>query len=190
MTPESVLGLAWILWFASWLAAAGWSNPTVSRPDRKREIRYRLSVIVGIVLLFGWVPSNRSSQGILWQTANGAGWMMVGVAAVGLSFTWWARIVLGKLWSGDVTRKQDHHVVDRGPYAVVRHPIYSGIILASLATAVMRGTALAFAGVALTTVSWYIKARLEESFLREQLGSESYDTYARRVPMLIPFAKF
>ncbi len=183
------MGLAWILWVASWLAAAGWSNPTVSRPDRKREILYRLSVIVGTIFLFGWFPLNRSSQGILWQTGNAVGWLMAGAAVVGLLFTWWARIVLGKLWSGDVTRKQDHHIVDRGPYAVVRHPIYTGIILASIATAVMRGTTLAFAGVAITTVSWYIKARLEESFLREQLGRENYDTYARRVPMLIPFTK-
>jgi len=190
MSPESVLGWVWILWFASWLAAAGWSNPTVSRPERRREFVYRLTVMIGIILLFGWFPPVRSSQGILWQTENAVGWLMTAIATLGLLFTWWARITLGKLWSGNVTRKQDHHVVDRGPYAMVRHPIYSGIILASIATAVMRGTALAFVGMAITTVSWYIKARLEENFLREQLGIENYDAYARRVPMLIPFAKF
>src|SRR5262249_43552890 len=122
-------------------------------------------------------------------TGNTLGWMLVAIALAGFLFTWWARIVLGKLWSGDVTRKEAHRIVDRGPYALVRHPIYTGIILASFATAAMRGTVSSFAGAARMTVSWYIKARLEESFLREQLGSEDYDAYARRVPMLVPFVK-
>jgi protein-S-isoprenylcysteine O-methyltransferase Ste14 len=190
MNPVTAMGLAWILWVASWLAAAGWSNPTVARPERKKELLYRVAVIVGTILLFGWFPSNRDAQRILWQTKITLSWGLVALAVTGLVFTWWARIVLGKLWSGDVTRKENHHIVDRGPYALVRHPIYTGIILASFATAVMRGTVLSFAGAAIMTLSWYIKARLEESFLREQLGAENYERYARRVPMLVPFVKF
>jgi protein-S-isoprenylcysteine O-methyltransferase Ste14 len=143
--------------------------------------------MVGVILLFGGYPSHSHSQQVLWQTSDGLGWAMVALAVTGFLFAWWARVALGKLWSGHVTRKEDHHVVDRGPYAVVRHPIYTGIILASFATAVARGTALAFAGALIMTVSWYIKARLEENFLREQLGADNYDAYARRVPMLIPF---
>ena len=187
MNPGSALSAAWIVWLVSWLAAAGWSNPTVSRPGRHREIPYRVTVMIGTVLLFGWFPAYRSSQQLLWQTGNTLGWLMFATAVAGLLFTWWARITLGKLWSGDVTRKESHEVVDRGPYALVRHPIYTGIILASFATAVMAGTVTAFVGAAIMTFSWYIKARLEESFLRDQLGRENYDTYARRVPMLFPF---
>ena len=70
----------------------------------------------------------------------------------------------------------------------MRHPIYTGIILASVATAAMRGTVLAWLGVCVMTAGWVIKARLEEEFLREQLGAETYGEYARRVPMLVPFA--
>jgi len=189
MSPDSVLGLCWILWVASWLAAAGWSGPTVSRPPRQKEFPYRITVIAGTILLFGWFPNSRSAQGILWQTGNTLSWLMVGVAMSGLLFTWWARITLGKLWSGEVTRKENHRVVDRGPYALVRHPIYTGIIFASFATAILRGAVLSFVGFATMTLSWYIKARLEESFLREELGSGDYDAYARRVPMLIPSVK-
>jgi protein-S-isoprenylcysteine O-methyltransferase Ste14 len=68
----------------------------------------------------------------------------------------------------------------------VRHPIYTGIILASVATAAMRGTALAWLGFCVMTAGWVIKARLEEAFLREQLGADAYGEYARRVPMLVP----
>jgi protein-S-isoprenylcysteine O-methyltransferase Ste14 len=123
---------------------------------------------------------------ILWHTPVPLAWALVVVVLAGLLFTWWARIHLGRLWSSSVTRKADHHVVDTGPYGIVRHPIYTGIILASAATAAMSGTVLAWLGACVMTTGWVIKARLEEEFLREQLGAETYGEYARRVPMLAP----
>jgi protein-S-isoprenylcysteine O-methyltransferase Ste14 len=112
---------------------------------------------------------------------------MLAVVLIGLLVTAWARVHLGRLWSGNVARKADHRVVDTGPYGIVRHPIYTGIMVATIAMAVMRGTAAAWLGFAILTLGWYIKARLEEAFLREQLGAADYDRYASRVPMLIPF---
>jgi protein-S-isoprenylcysteine O-methyltransferase Ste14 len=114
---------------------------------------------------------------------------MVALAVAGFLFMWRARIFLGKLWSAGVRLKTDHRVVDTGPYGLVRHPIYTGIIVAGVASAVLRGTAAGLLGASLMTVSWYIKARMEEQFLREQLGAKDYDAYARRVPMLVPFLK-
>jgi protein-S-isoprenylcysteine O-methyltransferase Ste14 len=113
---------------------------------------------------------------------------MVAAAIAGFAFTAWARIHLGRLWSSSVSRKADHHIIDTGPYGIVRHPIYTGIIAASAATAAQRGTAEAWLGMALMTLGWYIKARLEERFLRDELGADAYGAYARRVPMLVPFA--
>jgi protein-S-isoprenylcysteine O-methyltransferase Ste14 len=69
----------------------------------------------------------------------------------------------------------------------VRHPIYTGIILAALATAAQLGTALAVAGAVVLWVGFWIKARLEERFLRDELGEGAYDAYRQRVPMLVPF---
>ncbi len=69
----------------------------------------------------------------------------------------------------------------------MRHPIYTGVSLALIATAVMFGTLFACLGAALIVLSFYMKARLEERFLRDELGAEAYDEYARRVPMLVPF---
>jgi protein-S-isoprenylcysteine O-methyltransferase Ste14 len=124
---------------------------------------------------------------ILWRLPAPAAWGMVAAAAAGLLFTWWARIHLGRLWSANVSRKADHRVVDTGPYGIVRHPIYTGIIIASIATATLRGTVLSWVGASLMTLGWVVKARMEETFLREQLGAAAYDEYARRVPMLAPF---
>jgi protein-S-isoprenylcysteine O-methyltransferase Ste14 len=148
-----------------------------------------MCAIIGAILLFGGYSHDFNIEGILWRAPPPVDWAMVVAAVAGLAFTWWARIHLGRLWSSNVARKADHHVVDTGPYRVVRHPIYTGITLATIATAVVRGTAAGWAGMAIMTAGWYIKARLEEGFLREQLGAEAYDEYARRVPMLVPFVR-
>jgi protein-S-isoprenylcysteine O-methyltransferase Ste14 len=190
MNPVSAIGIVWIAWFVSWWLAAIWSNPTVKQPEAGREIPYRIVVIVGIILLAGLYPHRFYSEIVLWRTSVTFGWMMVSLAVVGFLFMWWARIHLGKFWSASVRLKAGHRIVDTGPYGLVRHPIYTGIIVAGYASAILRGTVAGFLGATLMTVSWYIKARMEERFLREQLGAEGYDSYARRVPMLVPFLKW
>ncbi|HWF37644.1 MAG TPA: isoprenylcysteine carboxylmethyltransferase family protein [Candidatus Acidoferrales bacterium] len=116
-------------------------------------------------------------------------WCLFALALAGLCFTWWARLHLGRLWSRWVVRKEHHRVVQSGPYALVRHPIYTGVSLALIATAMLAGNFFACLGAALMVLSFYMKARLEERFLRDQLGATIYDEYARRVPMLVPFSR-
>jgi protein-S-isoprenylcysteine O-methyltransferase Ste14 len=186
VTPESTIWTIWLAWWASWLAAAVWSDRAVKRPATRNQIFYRLLAIAGYVLLFGLYRHDLRMEMILWRTPVVLGWAMVAFVLGGLLFTWWARIHLGRLWSSSVTRKADHLVVDTGPYGIVRHPIYTGIIVASMATAAMRGTAVAWVGFGVMTAGWVVKARLEEEFLREQLGPDAYGAYARRVPMLVP----
>ena len=188
-TPETVLAAVWIAWWLSWLAAAAWSDRAVSRPPRGSQILYRLCAVAGVVLLFGGYRHDFQSEFVLWRTPVSLAWTLVAAACGGFAFTWWARIHLGRLWSTSVTRKADHRIVDSGPYGLVRHPIYTGITMASVATALMRGTVAGWLGAAAMTLGWVIKARLEEGFLRQQLGAEAYDAYARRVPMLIPFLR-
>jgi protein-S-isoprenylcysteine O-methyltransferase Ste14 len=189
VTPEIGMRLLWLAWWFSWMAAAVWSDRTVTRPGARHEIVYRLLAVAGSLLLFGLYRHDPRSEVVLWRSRDDVAWVMVAIAVGGFLFTWWARIHLGRLWSSSVTRKTDHHLVDSGPYAIVRHPIYTGIILASAATAGLRGTAVAWLGALVMTLGWWIKARLEEAFLREQLGAETYGSYARRVPMLIPFRR-
>lgn len=189
LTPQAAMRALWMIWAISWVAAAVWSDRSVKRPATRRQILYKLVTGAGFVLLFGFYRDTRNGEFTLWYSADAVGWLMVVFALVGLFFTWWARFHLGRLWSSNVARKADHHIVDTGPYGIVRHPIYTGIILASFATAMMRGTVAAWLGASLMTLGWYIKARMEEGFLREQLGAEEYASYARRVPMLIPFTR-
>jgi protein-S-isoprenylcysteine O-methyltransferase Ste14 len=187
MLPRQALYLVWAAWGISWLAAAAWSARSTAAMPLRQEMFYRMMLIAGMVLLF--LPLRRLPHIQLWRL-GGADWTCVALAAAGFAFCWWARIHLGRLWSSNVARKEGHRVIDSGPYGLVRHPIYTGIILASLATLLLRGTALALAGFVLTVLAWYLKARLEENFLRAELGAADYDAYAARVPMLVPFAKF
>ena len=186
MRLENVMRTLWFVWWMSWLAAAAWSDRAVKRPPAHHQIGYRILAGVGAILLFGLYRHNLDVEMVLWHSPDAFGWMMIAVALAGLLFTWWARVHLGRLWSSGVGRKAEHRVVDTGPYAIVRHPIYTGITLASIATALMRGTVLAWLGVVVMTVGWVVKARLEEEFLREQLGAEAYGAYGRRIPMLVP----
>lgn len=187
MTPQLALNYLWIIWAVTWLAAAFWSGHTAKRPSFGSELLYRVVTLVGAAVLFGFVDRSYREPLGLWPVGQSGGWALFAICAAGFAFAWWARIHLGKLWSGWITKKDDHRVVDSGPYHIVRHPIYTGLIVSAFATATMKATLIAFAGAAIMTFGFWIKARLEERFLREQLGTDAYDSYRRRVPMLLPF---
>ncbi len=186
MRPGLVIIFIWIGWLISWLMAAGWSNETVSRPALGPEIRYRLLMGCGALLMF--VPAHGYEGPLrLWHVGWTGAWICAALVAVGVAVAWWARLHLGRLWSARVTRKADHAVVDSGPYAIVRHPIYTGLLLSLLATATAKGTSLGIAGFIVLLSGIYLKARLEERWLTEELDADAYDSYRRRVPMLLPF---
>ena len=187
--PEMACYLVWTIWAASWWIAAAWSSRTQSSAGVRQQLPYRLLTIIGFILIFA-VRSRRSPDPLrLWTLPRIASWLMPILCVVGFAFAWWGRLHLGKLWSAFVTRKAGHRVIDTGPYAIVRHPIYSGIILAMFAVAVLKGTVYSMAGAVIGIFGFWIKARLEERFLREQLGAEPYRNYCRGVPMFVPFSK-
>ena len=180
-----IIGL-WALWMISWFAAMRWTNSTEKRVSFKGQLPYHLLMVAGILGLGLDTPDDGLPLR-LWHVHWYGAWICVSLEALGFAFTWWARIHLGKLWSGTVTRKADHHVVDTGPYAIVRHPIYTGILLAVYATAIAEGSLSGLVGAVFFTLSFWVKARLEERWLSHELGADAYAGYRRRVPMLIPF---
>ncbi|MEP6563970.1 MAG: isoprenylcysteine carboxylmethyltransferase family protein [Mesorhizobium sp.] len=170
----------------SWLAAAFWADRVQKRAGFQAEVPYRTVTVVGAILFL--IPAHNYVGWLrLWFPNLVEAWICVALIAVGLAFCWWARLHLGRLWSATVTAKAGHRVIDTGPYGLVRHPIYTGLLLAILATMLAKGTIWGLAGAVLLTISFVMKAKLEERFLRGELGS-AYDDYARRVPMLVPFA--
>jgi protein-S-isoprenylcysteine O-methyltransferase Ste14 len=186
MAPLTAMRWLWVAWAISWTLASRWSNRTEAAPSLGSELVYRVPTTVGGVFLFIGASYQVGPGLLLWEAPRAVGWPLVGLTALGFAFCWWARIHLGRMWSYSVTRKSDHRIIDTGPYAWVRHPIYTGIIVASLAMAAYEGTIVALLGLVLIVVGCWIKARLEERFLRTQLGAEAYDAYARHTGMLFP----
>jgi protein-S-isoprenylcysteine O-methyltransferase Ste14 len=187
LRPSLVIIIEWIAFAASWLLAAGWSSAVRKRVDLRREIAYRALQIVGAILL--GVPAHGYQGPLrLWLVSRSEAWCCALAIAAGFGFAWWARLHLGELWSGRVTAKERHHVVASGPYAIVRHPIYTGILTAVIATAAAKGTIPGLAGLVLITLGITMKARLEEALLSSELEAGEYQRYCGKVPMLIPFA--
>lgn len=189
MTAAGAIAMSWLIWLLSWIIGAGWSARTAAHSDLGKESPARVLGLAGIIMLIV-AYAMPLIGGLVWATPAGLGWVLFGVALVAFVFTWAARLHLGPLWSNTAAPTEDHRIVDTGPYGVVRHPVYAGVLLAVWATAVEMGRIDALAGAALITVSLSMRARLEERALRRDISDEAYSAYRARVPMLIPFAKF
>ncbi len=192
LTPVRATLYVWLLWGISWVVAAVWSRRTVGRPRGVGGSAHYLPTLLGAALLFAPAVSGHPrlagdpfGHGY-WRLSSPMAWALCAATVASFAFAWWARLWLGPLWSGSITRKEEHRVVDGGPYRLVRHPIYTGIIAASFLLAIELGTPAAFVGAAIMTLGWWMKAREEERFLSHELGPD-YDDYRRRTPMLVPF---
>jgi protein-S-isoprenylcysteine O-methyltransferase Ste14 len=192
MTPPRATLEVWALWAVSWAIAALWSRRTVGRPAGVGGSAYYLPTFLGTALLFAPVMSGHRRRVAelvgdpLWRLPEPIRWIFFAATLASFAFAWWARLYLGPLWSGTITRKEGHRVVDSGPYRQVRHPIYTGIIAASFLLAIQLATLAALVGAAIMTLGWWMKARAEERFLNRELG-QAYEDYRRRTPMLVPF---
>ena len=183
--PNQVLEFIWIGWLISWIAASFWSTRPQKRAGTLETWTYRAVMIAGGILLAPWTGPLLGEKP-MWEISYGGAFALAAVMLAGLLLTWWARIYLGPLWSSVITRKKDHRIVDSGPYAFVRPPIYTGLVIALLATAAAEGRATALAGAAFVIFGVWLKARAEERFLTAEFGAEIYASYCRRVSMLIP----
>ena len=176
-----ILASLWLAWIVSWQLAAIWRGKS-EKMESPRAFRLHFAIaMVGFLLVFWTFPRQPPP---LWPVGDALGWGMVALTVAGFAFAWWARIHLGKLWSGGVVLRDAHRVVDTGPYALVRHPIYTGLFAAVIAMALVRATPLALVGAALFVLGFTLKARLEERFLEQSLPD--YAGYRHRVGMIVP----
>jgi protein-S-isoprenylcysteine O-methyltransferase Ste14 len=113
-------------------------------------------------------------------------WCFAALTAAGLMFAVWARAHLGRNWSGTVTVKEEHTLITSGPYAAVRHPIYTGLLTGFLGSALALGTWRGLLAFAIVFVALWRKLLVEESFMAQTFG-DSYAQYKARVRALIPY---
>ena len=184
--PTELLAFIWIGWLVSWGIGSFFSGRTEKHVKTWDSRAYRIPIFAGAILLTPWTAEVSRVQP-LWHVGNSGTYVLAGLTLAGVLFTWWSRIHLGRFWSNAITRKAGHRVIDTGPYGLVRHPIYTGLIGAMLATGTAVATLTALLGTFLIAFGLWQKARMEERFLTDELGEDAYGAYCRRVPMLIPF---
>ncbi|MBV9073163.1 MAG: isoprenylcysteine carboxylmethyltransferase family protein [Acidobacteria bacterium] len=175
----------WTLLAVLWLVFAFRRKQTQERESGVSRLLYSIPTIIAFFLLFGArVPYQWLYLKVLPRSAsmNALG---VGLTAVGIGFAIWARIYIGENWSGTVTVKVDHELIRTGPYALVRHPIYSGLLLATLGTGIVRGQVRGLLAVPILWFGFWLKTRIEERFMRKTFGHQ-YDEYSRTTGALVP----
>ncbi len=175
----------WLAWAIYWCVAAIGAKSTRRRESVASRMGHIVPMILGIALLLsshvadGWLAARFLPRSIIWF------WLGFILVALGMVVSVAARAWLGGNWSGTVTLKQDHELIRRGPYRWVRHPIYTGLLLALLGSVIALGEWRGVVGLALIVISLLRKISIEETFLTQLFG-DAYTRYCAEVPALIP----
>ncbi len=177
----------WFSWAAYWWLLSRNVKAATRREGTVSRLLHVVPLLLGALLL--WLPGG-ALPGVLtirlFAWAPWEYWSGAALTAAGLLFTVWARAHIGRNWSGIVTVKQDHELITSGPYAIVRHPIYTGLLLAFVGSALARGEWRGVLAVVIVLLALWRKLRLEERWMSEQFGDQ-YAAYRQRVAALIPF---
>jgi protein-S-isoprenylcysteine O-methyltransferase Ste14 len=183
-TTATILALCWVAFVVVWGATALNVKPTIERRADGLYVALAVTIGFGVALLRSHY--GRSIDEVVLSSTLPARLVVDLLAVSGLVVLFWARIILGGNWSGAVTLKQDHELVQHGPYAYVRHPIYGGFFLLGLGTAVYYGTLGGFVLLVLCCLGLALKARQEERLMTEHFA-DRYPAYKARVKAFVPF---
>lgn len=183
MLPLKTCGLLWGIWLFYWVASAQFTLKQKKREGIAR-IQHTIPTFIGVFSVF-----HQTWEHPLFGQAIAAipvKWLGVAIVAAGHTFAFWARIHLGKYWSGTVALKEGHKIISTGPYGMVRHPIYTGLLSAILGSAVAAGGLDGFIGFAIMIPAYIIKWKREEKLLIGEFGQE-YRDYMKKTPAIVPF---
>lgn len=183
---EAFFPVLWIVFLIYWrIKAAGTKTNQRLEPAASRILR-TLIFLIAIALFFTtriplhWLYLQPWPSG-LWSF-----WVGAAVMVAGLLFAIWARAHLGGNWSSEVTIKQGHELITTGPYRVVRHPIYTGILAGLLGSAIALSQVRGWIAFGLIFIMLWLKLRMEEQWMRSQFG-ETYAAYAHQTAALVPY---
>lgn len=180
---------AWTIFWVVWLVAALRTKRTQERAPLGSRLAYTIPVLLGAYLMFLRESElGRLSIQVIPRSRT-AEYVGLSLTIAGIALAIWARFYIGQNWSGTVTVKVGHELIRTGPYHFVRHPIYSGILLAIIGSALARGDAVGVIAIALFWFGFLIKSRKEEEFMRKTFG-EQYVQYAQTTGALVPKLRF
>lgn len=178
---ELVFEVGWAAFWLYWIVAAVSTKRKRGHVQWSREVRIRVVlVVVAVVLIRTGAFRGYSLNTDPWRAGVG-----IVLFALGLGFAIWARLNIGRNWGTPMSQKDEPELVTSGPYRLVRHPIYSGILVAGLGTAVALSWYWLLA-VLLGAIYFLYSAIVEERYLAEQFP-DAYPAYKRSTKMLVPF---
>lgn len=187
--PGKIILGCWLLFLCIWVVLAFGNKRTIQMETMVQRLSYSLPMLLGLALILHW-PRGRGLSALLYAPglygSPALRWIAALLAVGGLVLAIWARLTLGRNWSGTVTLKQDHELVTRGPYAWVRHPIYSALALLILALVLPTLSPGTLIGFTVIMASFWIKLRAEERVMLARFP-DSYPVYMKRCKRLVPY---
>ncbi|MDE2447981.1 MAG: isoprenylcysteine carboxylmethyltransferase family protein, partial [Gammaproteobacteria bacterium] len=177
----------WLVYGGVWLVTAFRLKPTVRASDSSSRMWQLLILVCAAELLFGKATGVALLDARCLPAVAGLVGLGIALTAAGAAFSIVARLYLGQNWSATATIKQDHELIRRGPYGLVRHPIYTGTLIAAIGTAIALGEIRDLLALPLVIVGFWLKARSEERLLMSNFG-DRYGAYRREVrSAIIPY---
>jgi protein-S-isoprenylcysteine O-methyltransferase Ste14 len=170
ITPQQIVYASWFLFGIYWLVSAFSAKKTQKREPSWERLGHMILMAAGYILLF----QRKGNWGLLNQRflpeIPWIAWLGAAITFTGVLFAIWARWNLGQNWSAGVTIKQGHQIIRTGPYAYIRHPIYTGMLVAVIGSALTAGEYRGLLAFAIILFGFYQKARKEEKFLAANFG--------------------
>ncbi|MGH9019949.1 MAG: methyltransferase family protein [Acidimicrobiales bacterium] len=180
---DTLITVLWGVIGVTWLTLATRTKRTVERRGKTVSIFLAAALLYSVARAV--VPA-RDWAHPLWLASPVLAAAGVALMAAGVGFAMWARLTIGANWSGAVVLKQDHELIVRGPYALARHPIYTGFFAMFAGSTVVTGEAAVLVGSVIATVALVAKSRVEERLMLETFPDQ-YPQYRRRVKAIVPF---
>ena len=185
MTGWRACSYLWLTFFVLWMVAALFTKRSVERISWQRGLRYGIPVVLGCYLMFSLKIDVPWLQHRLFSRSDSLDITAILITITGMLFAVWARIFLGRNWSSAPMIREQHELIRSGPYRLVRHPIYTGILLAMVGTFLANGKVRGLLAVLLVWLGWTIKSRMEEEFMVRTFGAR-YEEYRRTTGALVP----
>jgi protein-S-isoprenylcysteine O-methyltransferase Ste14 len=186
MANINVLIICWIIFLLYWLVSSFFVKRSATKINWRQMIFWRIAVILAIII-FSRLSNSETTSFFNFLIKSSFSFKIAGsvLTIFGLICAIWARIYLGRNWSGYVTYKENHELVTKGPYRFVRHPIYTSMILMFIGTVLYYGSLLVFILIVIVTTVFVFRARKEEKIMIKLFG-QKYINYMKKTKRLIP----
>jgi protein-S-isoprenylcysteine O-methyltransferase Ste14 len=180
-----MVGCFWIVLSVYWAVSALRQKPTKKEEHFTERLQHLVPVMIAFLLL-SRSDASYGRFGMRFVPESGTlNLFGLALAGAGVAFAIWARWHLGRNWSAVVSIREDHDLISTGPYRTVRHPIYTGLLVAIMGTVLIVGEFRAPIAFAIALASFYLKARKEDAWLAREFG-ETFESHAKRTGMFLP----